>query len=402
MTLNKSANNLRTVFPIILVAFLVGTLSWRETENGLLAKLETNLQQWIAESNGQYWTKPLKITVVFQGGITASELSSLDVALFIRAAERLGAKVAAIATPSFINTGVQIPQNVEIPVILGTLLTHSPIQEGVPPLPLPILESNWHLEHFNGFTSPIEAEPKFGCGFLNLPSGVARFPLFASLDGKIVSSFALACWLAYQNIEPSKIESTIQNTVRIGNTLLPVASDATLPLKPETFTSLRRLDMDELILEAERSFQSKKTISQIHKVVEGSVIILGTLLEKADIQGATQEFGRRLSLAEYQGVALASLCKSLSPRKTGFLLNLAIMLFICAVSSFFCLAGRFSLWILAAALVSAWLLAGFAIYEITQVCLPLIFPATTVFAAAMVRKIQLVNTTNQIKADKKV
>lgn len=385
----RSVSKYRKCLPIVLVGLLVGGLVWRETEAGLLIETERSLSRWIQQASGQSAVQHVKVTLVFQGGISSSELTTLDVALFVRAAERMGARVAAIAASHFAPTAVSLPQNVAIPVVYGVLLSRFTLREGISPMELSLESTDWQLEEFAGYSSsaPIDIKGQTG-GFINLSARVSRVPILGNLNGQVVGSFPLACYFAFQKWKADEVSGLPNKGLKIHKLNLPLGTDGTLPLRTKALKDLHRLDMDDLLLAAERKQQGHKVDDNIQKIVDGSILILGTLTSEQRIETGENEFGRRLSLAEYQGMGLLSLAGEFFPRgiETD---GKALLWLLCGIGSgIFGLVGRSRVFPIAAMVVAGWLLAAFAASATEGTSLPMLFPLAIFAAGWIVRIVQ--------------
>jgi hypothetical protein len=347
-----------------LVLLVLALLLWREVRVGVLQSAEDSLTMWVAESARPDLAAPPGPTLVFQGGVTGAELSSLDIGLFVRAATRLGARVVAVAAYEFDVTqlNLEVRPSETTRYVAGSLLLPRSAGGGLSPGFLAGVDPvGWKGEDFAGSYSTFPAERGWQSGFLNLPSGGGSrnaVPILAKWRGELVPSFALAVYNAFLTGGTlAEIEGSLANGLRLCSWILPVDPDGLIPLQSSALRQLRRVDMDDLLLEVERVEQGRPANTAITDLIAGRMVILGTLLPEG---GSTIRLGegRQLSLAEFQGLAVASLqaalrfpplplwvdaiCLLLSLLWAGVLrgasLDRAVALFVAGVAGWFLLA----------------------------------------------------------------
>ena len=140
-------------------------------------------------------------------------------------------------------------------------------------------------------------------GFLNLPvadSGVAGIPVFARLGDEIVSSFALSCYLAVRkDLKLHEIVGDPERGLILGAQSLPVSSTGRLPMDVSLIRQVRRLDMDDLLLEVERMEHGRSPNPKTVALIRNQIVLLGTL-QTEDAGNLRLDSGRQLSLVEYQ------------------------------------------------------------------------------------------------------
>ena len=298
----------------LFLFFLGGLFLWRETTDGFFRQYEQQAVNLVAD--GPLLKRVAPPTLVLQGGAEGGELDALDIALFTRAAARLGASVAAVVAFQYPESGLTPNLALEngINFVCGSILVGSGVSSGVEPLEVAKKEKSgdWELESFASSQSGFPRDVGWNAGFLNLGSGKdgeGRLVVVANQAGKPVASFALAVLAASGK---SAVPELQKDLLRLGNRVLPLDLEGRAGMKAGMIRSMNRLDMDDLLLEAERFDQERPRSPEVIELVEGRILLLGSLTGAGgrDIQLDT---GRRLSLVEYQGMAVAALQAGFSP-----------------------------------------------------------------------------------------
>jgi len=306
-----------------LILLLVGLLCWRESKEGFLRNAERSLAIWVASASAdQTGVSLAPPTLVFQGGMDGKQLSALDIGLFARASRKLAAKVIGSTTYEFPRSEVSLEMRAgdqtHPAFVAGTLLMKREARAGLPPVTLTSLDPQiWKIENFPGSFSGFFAGSGWHGGFLNLPSQAeqaGRFPVLARLENTIVASFPLAAFLAsIPGLDPAKITGSPAGGLKIGSWVLPVAADGSLPLNISLLGSLRRVDMDDVLVNVERLDRGDESDPDVASLFEGQTVLLGTLGAISGEPGIRLDTGRQFSLVEFQGLALASLQDALFP-----------------------------------------------------------------------------------------
>jgi len=378
----------RPLLPILLIVFFCGLLLLRETRTGLLEKPERVLAGWVVSGQGTA-VMGLPPTLVLQGGMTGGALSALDIGLFTRAASKLGAGVAAVATyefpPSQISLDVSSSATRHVG---GVILLAQPGEAGVPPVPLQnFATAVSHPENFNGSFSSFPSDRGWSGGFLNLPQradGGGKVSVAAAINGNWVASFALASLLGGESASLTDEASGKGPTLQVGEKILHLEQDASIFLDAGLIRSLRRLDMDELLLAAERLERGREPSPDILELVQNRILILGTLAE--DEEAIRLDSGRRLSMVEFQGVAIASLQAALHPRMVSVYGDLACLFFLCLFAIGLWWVEKIgSVFIVVFAVLAGWVLLVQSFAAQTGFALPMVMPLSLILLAGLLR-----------------
>lgn len=374
-----------------VILLLVALLCIRETESGFLKDAERGVSLWVASAAGSKSPPPVAPpTLVFQGGIDASQLSALDIGLFARAARKLSSSVVATTTYEFPKSEVSLEVGSEAAdaprFIAGSLLMNRAAKAGMPAIALPgLVSADWKTEEFSGSFSGFFAGSGWQGGFLNLPSRagqVGRFPVLAKLDNLIVASFPLAALLAqFPNVDPASVTGDPASGILIGDWLLPVAQDGSLAFDVSLLGSLRRIDMDDVLVNVERIDRGGAADPSVTALFSGQTVLLGTLGASDGESGIRMDSGRQFSLVEFQGLALASLQAAMVPRKLDFPWNWLFLL--ASVGGGILLirsTPRLRPW-LAVLFVAFWILFALSFYGSASRVPPLISPLVVLSVA---------------------
>ncbi len=380
----------RPLLPVFLIIACAGALLWRETRSGTLESPELEMSRWAASASGAIKETSLP-TLVFQGGVSQSELSDFDIGMFVRACSRLGAKVAAVATYEFPSSqlSLQTPAS-STSFIAGCLLVEKNATAGISPEPLQLPErEKWNPETFSGCFSAFSPGRGWQAGFLNLPVNKDtsdRLTVFSRLQGNDVSSFAFACFLAAQRPENKTLpplSGSPSTGISIASLTLPVSKEGLLPQDASLIRLLKRVDMDDLLLQAERTESGRSVDKKIVGKIKGKIVLLGTLSQ----EDSSIRIGgkRQLSMVEYQGLAIASILAQASQKKLPWWGDILLLSALCAYSLALWFV-RIS-WIL---VVSAASLAGYFLFALSCTAqfgfaLPLLFPSLLILCAACLR-----------------
>jgi hypothetical protein len=157
-----------------------------------------------------------------------------------------------------------------------------------------------------------------------------------------------------------------------------------IPLSSTALRNLRRLDMDDLLLEVERVEQGRPANAAVTDLIADRLVILGTLLPE---RGSTIRLGegRQLSLSEFQGLAVASLLQALQlPRVPlwGDLVSVAFSLLLAAAIH---TSSRDRACALFLAGVAGIFLAGFLVVQQFAVVPSILLPSTLLLTALLLR-----------------
>jgi hypothetical protein len=320
----------RPLLPAFLILLLLGLMIWRESTAGFLREVEHAVAQWAYLAMGGKGGPDQRVVLVLQGGIRGEELSSLDVGLFTRAAARLEVAVAGIASWEVAQAQIRLvpPKSAESTVdgslratrfLAGAILLPGSAAQGQLPAVLPVAaDGGLVLSEFSGSYSMFPAEVGWETGFLNLPepemsageNAEAGYLAVAERAGEVLPSFALAALLASQPDRLLVWQSG--KTFTWDGYELPVAKSGVMPLRADGLRQLHRVDMDDLLLEAERREKGLPGNEELQVLLEGSIALLGTLAQDEEILTAPGS-QRRLSLVEFQGLAVQSLLAGLQP-----------------------------------------------------------------------------------------
>lgn len=391
----------RPLLPAFLILLLFGLMIWRESTAGFLRGAEQAAAKWAYLAMGGKSAPDRRVVLVLQGGIRGEELSALDVGLFTRAAARLEVAVAGIATweigqaqirlvpPKAGGIGSETP-SVPTRFLAGAILLPGSAEQGQVPRGLAVeadLGSGLFLSQFSGSYSMFPAGVGWETGFLNLPEGAggreeAGYLAVAERAGDVLPSFALAALLA---ADPDRqLVWQTGKGLTWGGAELPVANTGVVPMRGEVLGQLHRVDMDDLLLEAERREKGLPGDAALRGLLEGSIALLGTLAQDEEIMTAPGS-QRRLSLVEYQGLAVQSLLAGLQPPSAPWWAGGAALVLILplTVGLWFVAPGTSNL--LAVLFFSASLLLGGALSVQTGLLLPTLLPALLWPAAGLLR-----------------
>lgn len=394
----------RPILPAFLVLLLLGLILWRETTAGFLVSTERNAAAWtFLAMDGKAPPNP-EVVLILQGGITGEELSTLDVGLFTRAVARLEAAVGGIAAWEIPSAQIRLipprpsasPEPPALPVtrfIAGTILLPGPSLSGELPAPLwedrPLSDTGLTSPNFSGAYSSFPPDLGWTTGFLNL-SGTEKsadssggFLTLAGLSDVAVPSFALATVLASQS-DLAHLENPTLGRFLLDGHVLPISATGELPLVAPLLSTLHRVDMDDLLLEAERREKNLPGDDSLRAILRGSIALLGTLAQDEKILTAPGS-QRRLSLVEYQGLAIKSLLAALRPPSAPWWAGgIALLIFLPLATSLWFLR-RSTACITAILLLCGVGLLGGALSAQLHLLLPMLVPTGLLFAAAILR-----------------
>lgn len=371
----------------LLILFVVGVLCWRESRHGSLMGLERQAARWTAQAAGLETADGSGHlpTLVFQGGLAGGELQALDIGLFSRAAQRLGARVAAVVTYDFPSSEIRllVPEGEEVPRHLaGTLLIERSARAGLEPLTLPEVEAaNWKLEQYRGSFSAFPLDRGWQGGFLNLPARVGAagsISLLAELDGTIVASFALAAHLAgTTSAHAATVRSFGEEGLQLGHWLLPMKADGSLPLESSLLGGLRRVDMDDVLLEVERLERGGPVNDELRSLFADRTVLFGTLAGG----NLRLEGGRQFSLVEFQGLALASLQAALIPLPPPWWADAGGLVFGLLAAWTARRSGEGRRWAAFLAWAAGWMLLVLGVAGDWHLVLPIVYPTLLILLA---------------------
>lgn len=378
----------RPLLPILLIVFFCGLLLVRETRTGLLEKPERVLAGWVVSGQGTA-AMELPPTLVLQGGMTGGDLSALDIGLFSRAASKLGAGVAAVATYEFPPSQISLEVSASATHhVGGVILLAQTGEAGLPPLPLEAFAENVsHRENFGGSFSSFPSDRGWSGGFLNLPQGAddgGKVSVVAAIEGKWVASFALAALLGGDSLRLTAAGQNDEPALQIGEKTLRLEDDGSIFLDANLIRVLRRLDMDELLLAAERLERGREPSPDTLELVQNRILILGTLAE--DSEAIRLDSGRRLSMVEFQGVAIASLQAALHPRMVSIYGDLACLFFLCLFAiGLWWVEKVGSVLVVVLAVLAGWVLLVQSFAAQTGLALPMVMPLSLLLLAGLLR-----------------
>jgi hypothetical protein len=389
-------------FAVFVTLVVTGVLLYREAVSGFLEAPERALSGVITRALGGKDAKSRGVTLVVQGGISVTELSPLDVALFTRAASRLGASTVAVSAWRLPESPLSLAppawrdgRNVSR-FVGGTLLLMGDARSGEPPAALETslpAETNFGflLSEFIGFHTSFPAGTGWSTGFLNLPDTRSEEPLapvVALLEGRPVLSFSALCALPPSSKEhPTRLipPSGTNGAYLLGDGWrLPLRADGTVALNPSRLRNVARLDMDDLLLAAERIERGLPADAATLDLVADRIVILGTLASD-DAAGAAAGGRRKFSLAEYQSLVAAHLLACIEPVFAPWPGALACIVF--------CVGAAWLLWrasITEAALVAIasfcfWLLIPGALFAAAGFAIPVLLPLGLLATALLLR-----------------
>jgi len=297
----------------LIVILLLGFVVWRESSDGLLQQAEDRYAAWLATVAGSASEAP-EITLVFQSA--GEDLTTLDCALFLRAASRLNFPRAGIAALSLRNDDPAVFRNLledadRLPrvVVFPSLLNGQSTGEGTRPTQIRG-QAGPQLLRFSGYRSPFPPAPSSRNGFVNLTGQAGSVPVVAECGGKLAVSFALAA-LA----DPAEMRLEANRLTFSNGLFLDLAPDGTLPLVPDLLRRVNRLELDDLLVEAEKASRDREP-----KLFgnENRMLLLGTMASDALTGDVRLAEGRKLSLAEFQAAAILSLHRHLQPSPVGW------------------------------------------------------------------------------------
>lgn len=392
----------RVLFPVFATLLVAGILLHREAGSGVFESQERAVSGLMTRALAGAQGGIKGVTLVIQGGISGAELSPLDVALFTRAASRLGASVAAVCSWRLPESAITLepspaePGAPRAPLVGGALLLNRESRTGKAPSgPAAVAGasavSGLVLQSFSGFHSSFPSNSGWETGFLNPPDSPSEEPLapvVASLEGGPVFSFAALCAL---------ISSSPPDSARLlppgrgyGAYLLgegwrlPLRADGNLPMDSSLLRNVARVDMDDLLLEAERAARGSANDPEVTGLVRDRIVILGTLALD-DAAGAAAGGRRKLSLAEYQSLAVVNLLSHIEPVAAPWPAALAAILFSMVVAVGIWRLRRAPAALAAAAAFCLWLLLIGPLFVAAGYAIPVLAPAGLLLCALLLR-----------------
>jgi hypothetical protein len=356
-------NSGRILLPFLFVA-VFGFVAWRECTDGILKKVEQGYSHHAALAVGLYLPTP-EIVLVFQSA--GEDLTTLDCALFLRAAGRLGVKNAGIAAmtlreddPSVLRNLLQDPHRLPARVLLPSVLSSSPESSGVLPSPIPA-QTDPGLPVFASSLSPFPPVRTVKAGFVNLPADPGETFVAARLRETVVPSFALAA-LTDRHSPALQGDSVVFSR----GLVLPLQRGGTVALLPGQLRQLPRVELDDLLIDAEKAAQDLQTS---FTVTPHTFLLLGTLAPDPVTGEIRLREGRKLSAAEYQAAAILSLHQQIQTQTAGWMGLLAVLLSASLAGLLKSLYPDYR-WTLLLLVASGYLLATLCITAATGMILP--------------------------------
>ncbi len=382
------------LLPVFLILSLAGVFAWRETRYGILVPAELALEKWAATAAGAPAFREFIPTVVLQGGIDGGQLSAIDIGLFARASLKLGARVAAVAAYEFPPSQISLNfserasrESIQTRFVAGSLLLPNSSREGLAPLSLAVVpKSVQRVEMFRGAYSSFTSGAGWSGGFVNLPTG-ANFgaeALAVAMLGEVpVASFSLATVLGALGLEGKDLQIA-GDSLALGGRILPLSQDGSVPLLPDAIRQLRRLDMDDLLLESERQEQGNPPNPEVMTMVRDQILLLGTLGAEQDAELRLGS-GRRLSLVEYQGVSIASFFSALRPLLSPWWVDFLTLLLFVGFGMWIWKFALLDSMILGIAVGAAWLLFALTVPLQGGFFVPILAPIILIFLGGILR-----------------
>lgn len=287
-----------------LIVFLIGGLITRECVTGSLQKPEKAYTTWL---EGATAPNPIpKITLITAD--TAGQLSSLDVALFLRAAVQFKAEVAAIAASDLAVGDEDLLKSVlsresGTAIVAGVWLTDA--AGGTANL----VEVNWpnadSLPSFLGARNNVPASAETTFGFLNLPANenADSVPVLARLDQRTVASFSLACFTSYLARDGIALRAPQSgNTLVFSNQIrLKLEPNGTIKLEPEAYSQIKRFSLGDLLVAAEKSEGTGGGNPAVIEAIRDHLVVLSPAPNAAELAAGT------FTIGQIQALAIASL-----------------------------------------------------------------------------------------------
>src|ERR1700730_6761631 len=384
---------------LLLVILLASILFVREPR---LQKYDENFLRWLIKNSQPSGTAaPLTVVDLGTGALlqpdeaeanpteqylrgSSKTISPLEFALFLQAALEFKPTVIAFEPvlrwrerdkdqeQVFLDQAMRVPK-----LLLGAELTATPD----PDMPVPEVSGFAHvtgrrgdLTEFSGIGRQPDEDVRLisTLGFVNLPEEVANdlhVPLLFQYRGEVIPSFALQAALLWWRITPAEVKIDIGSFIALPNgRRIPIRSDGTVLINPNTTRRARHLSANELLLAAQQHEKKMPTTAHVENLRD-QIVLSRTPgdVHASDVFAAT----------------IASIQSDSFVRRITWIFDCAFIVVLAAISGIIRRFSRVDLILAAIAITAAYCLIALGILSRWSIWLPGVLPLGAVWLIAL-------------------
>jgi len=315
---------------------------------------------------------------------SSKTISPLEFALFLQAALEFKPTVIAFEPvlrwrdrdkdqeQVFLDQAMRVPK-----LLMGAELTASPD----PDAPVPEIPGFTHvtgrrgdLAEFSGIGRQPDEDVRLisTLGFVNLPEEVANdlhVPLLFQYRGEVIPSFALQAALLWWRITPAEVKIDIGSFISLPNgRRIPIRSDGTVLINPNTTRRARHLSANELLLAAQQHEKKMPTTAHVENLRD-QIVLSRTPgdVHASDVFAAT----------------IASIQSDSFVRRITWIFDCAFIVVLAAISGIIRRFSRVDLILAAIAITAAYCLIALGILSRWSIWLPGVLPLGAVWLIAL-------------------
>ena len=315
---------------------------------------------------------------------SSKTISPLEFALFLQAALEFKPTVIAFEPvlrwrdrdkdqeQVFLDQAMRVPK-----LLMGTELTASPD----PDAPVPEIPGFTHvtgrrgdLAEFSGIGRQPDEDVRLisTLGFVNLPEEVANdlhVPLLFQYRGEVIPSFPLQAALLWWRITPAEVKIDIGSFISLPNgRRIPIRSDGTVLINPNTTRRARHLSANELLLAAQQHEKKMPTTARVEDLRD-QIVLARTPgdVHASDVFAAT----------------IASIQSDSFVRRVTWIFDCAFIFVLAAISGIIRRFSRVDLILAAIAITAAYCLIALGILSRWSIWLPGVLPLGAVWLIAL-------------------
>ena len=315
---------------------------------------------------------------------SSKTISPLEFALFLQAALEFKPTVIAFEPvlrwrdrdkdqeQVFLDQAMRVPK-----LLMGAELTASPD----PDAPVPEIPGFTHvtgrrgdLAEFSGIGRQPDEDVRLisTLGFVNLPEEVANdlhVPLLFQYRGEVIPSFPLQAALLWWRISPAEVKIDIGSFIFLPNgRRIPIRSDGTVLINPNTTRRARHLSANELLLAAQQHEKKMPTTARVEDLRD-QIVLARTPgdVHASDVFAAT----------------IASIQSDSFVRRVTWIFDCAFIFVLAAISGIIRRFSRVDLILAAIAITAAYCLIALGILSRWSIWLPGVLPLGAVWLIAL-------------------
>jgi len=315
---------------------------------------------------------------------SSKTISPLEFALFLQAALEFKPTVIAFEPvlrwrdrdkdqeQVFLDQAMRVPK-----LLMGAELTASPD----PDAPVPEIPGFTHvtgrrgdLAEFSGIGRQPDEDVRLisTLGFVNLPEEVANdlhVPLLFQYRGEVIPSFPLQAALLWWRVTPAEVKIDIGSFISLPNgRRIPIRSDGTVLINPNTTRRARHLSANELLLAAQQHEKKMPTTAHVEDLRD-QIVLARTPgdVHASDVFAAT----------------IASIQSDSFVRRVTWIFDCAFIVVLAAISGIIRRFSRVDLILAAIAITAAYCLIALGILSRWSIWLPGVLPLGAVWLIAL-------------------